>query len=155
MTDKWRGGPAEWRDGRPPTRPVLSVVLSVLFLTTCVKKEKKKKDGTILLGRYQCHPIQIHENTPIINHSLHFHIASGSTSVSKTSTDYCQKPETSLDKRSLQSNGKSVWNPINHGTGDWLKDRLFTNGLVSDPDKIIDCEAVRMAWLRRCIDRKL
>lgn len=31
----------------------------------------------------------------IINHSLHFHMT----------TDFCQKPEKSLDKWSLQSNG--------------------------------------------------
>lgn len=72
----------------------------------------------------------------------------------KNCTVYCQKPEKPLDKWSLQSNGKSVWNPINHSTGDWLKDLLFTTCLVWDPEKIIDCEAVKMAWLRTCIDHK-
>lgn len=44
--------------------------------------------------------------------------------------DYCQKSEKPLDKWSLQSNGKISVSPINHSSGDWLKDLLFTKSLV-------------------------
>lgn len=161
MTDKCRGGPTEWQEERPPIGPrnwfYLSLhlfSLSLFFLTMprCVKKHKMPLFCAVTTNAIKYEYIK---NIVIINHSLHFHIVSGSTYVSETATeDYCQKPEKTLDKWTLQSNGKSVWSPINHSTGDCLKDLLFTNSLVWDPDKIIDCEAVKMAWLRRCIDHK-
>lgn len=162
MTDKCWGGPTERQEKRPPIGSVTSFIycyhLSLTFLSDNASVHKESSI-TILLLFSTVTTIAVKykyiKNIAIISQSLHFHIVSGSTYVSKTGTeDYCQKPEKSLDKWSLQSNGKSVWNPINHGTGDWLKDLLFTTSLLWDPDKIIDCEAVKKAWLRRCIDRK-
>ncbi len=157
MTDKCRGGPTEWQGERPLVGTVLSIATPFprSSFDKCIKNHKLKNSEMPLFWVVSSNATK-HKyinNIVIINP---LYIVSGFTySMSQeTAADYGPKSEKCLDKWSLQSNGKSIWNPINHGTGDWLKEKSFSNGLLWDPDKIIDCEAVKIAWLRRCIDRK-